>query len=242
MELKLLDQVRSCDGGPFPGDTDGSLPLQGPTPPLPSSSKFFSPRSPSLSSVSASVCLPSPGTFSRAAASKLCCCVVFPTSQARSAAGREVSRTCVFSHPRPPGHPAPSGGDTHPRLIHTLGLQLPQGGPGRDSHDSVGEKDAPPESSGSSLGHRQLVGQSRAIWQSLSSGLQAQVTAWLQQVGGQRVGPWPGRESLEKGKNVIAGHSVILWVQQSLRSSRHCDVPCRYCGEKQTGPPRQRGP
>lgn len=120
MELQLLDQVCCCDGGLFPGDTDGSLSLQGPAPPLPSSSKLFSPRSPSLSSVSASACLLIPGTFFRAIASKLCWCMVFPMSQAQSAAGQEVSRTCVFSHPRPPPpgtRPCPGGTLTHVSYI-----------------------------------------------------------------------------------------------------------------------------
>lgn len=45
--------------------------------------------------------------------------------------------------------PAPLGarphpGDTHPGFVHALGLQLPQGGSGRDRHYSVGDKDALP--------------------------------------------------------------------------------------------------
>lgn len=61
--------------------------------------------------------------------------------------------------------------------------------------------------SGSSLGHSRLVAQNRAIWQSLSSGHQAQIIAWLKQVGEPRVGQRTGREIF--GRKVRPGRLGI---------------------------------
>lgn len=208
VELRLPGQVGSggtaCPPGPAPAE-------QTPPPHVPPS-----PCQP--------VCLPIP----RTPPCKLGWCAAAPTNEAQAAAGPEASRTWVFSHLRPsPWGPAPfwGGGDTHPGLIHALGLQLPQGGPRRDGHCSVGKREgcppfqSVPHDAGClwvKPGAQTARSPEQSIWQSLSAGLRAQV-------GAQQPGPWPGREEglWEKGGNGASGPSRVVVVQLSLRRVRH---------------------
>lgn len=221
-----------------PGDADGSPPLQGPRVP---SGQLCSPQT-SFPVICVRVCV-SPNSWHVLKSNSLHTLLVFwsfPRARHGAQRGGNFPGLPSSATHTPPGDLAPSGGDTHPRLIHTLRLQLPQGGPRRDGYDSAGEKDAPQEGFGSILGHRQLVGQSKAIWQCLSSGRQARVTAWLKQVGRQRGGAHGLEETLwEKGKNGVSGHSVLHTTQrESEMFWALCEAPWRCCD----GPPRQKGP
>lgn len=143
--------------------------------------------------LSSYVCPPAPDTFFRTETLNLGWYTVFSHEQDMRNS-RTSSQDLNFPHARPgPGpiqHSSPKS-HTYSQGFSFLRVDLEE----REGHYSAGEKDTlgsrilrAEAATGSHPGHRQLVAQNQAIWKRLSSGHQAQIIAWLKQVGEQRVG------------------------------------------------------